>query len=173
MEFAIVEHCATKVNSLKIPPVEIPLAMPTCLSYQSKRNQGKVFFVLGWGQICAFKLTRTQHVSNFIFTTCVAHKKLIQSAQYNLYPIWTTNKQKDTRSTSRKGRNETPGDLGPETRTNDAQSHTAISPKRRANSFFFCNFYDPKRRINSEGQISEQRTPNTHPIREGSQSKLI
>lgn len=140
--------------------MEIPLAMPTCLSYQSKRNQGKVFFffVLGWGQICAFKLTRTQHVSNFIFTTCVAHKKLIQSAQYNLYPIWTTNKQKDTRSTSRKGRNETPGDLGPETRTNDAQSHTAISPKRRANSFFFVIFMTPK-----DASIPKGRSPNKGP----------
>jgi len=89
----------------------------------------------------------------------VAHKKLIQSVQYNLYPIWTTTKQRDERKTSRKGRKIRQGTwkMGPgPKKTNDAQSHTAISPKRQAK--FFVIFMTPK-----DASIPKGRSPNKGP----------
>lgn len=171
MDLAIVEHCPTKVNSLNIPRVENnPITHPSHYSTSitpggtppsviNRQPIREKFSVPGpgWAKICAFKLTRTQHVSNFIFTTCVAHKKLIQSAQYNLYPIWTTNKpsevgRQDQSTTQKKGRKLTPGDQ-------DERCSIAHSNQPKKAREIFCNFYDPKRRINSKGQISEQRTP--------------
>jgi len=163
VELAIVEHCATKVNSLNIPRMSNPCLSPTPAVINRRQIKEKLFFPskAGLGKICAFKLTCTQHVSNFIFTTCVAHKKLIQSAQYNLYPIWTTTNKGTTEKPAGKDEKIRQGtwEMGRGPKKKNQRCSIAHSNQPKKASEIFCNFYDPKRRINSEGQISEQRTP--------------
>jgi len=90
----------------------------------------------------------------------VAHKKLIQSAQYNLYPIWTTTNKGTTEKPAGKDEKIRQGTWemgrGQKKRTNDAQSHTAISPKRQAK--FFVIFMTPK-----DASIPKGRSPNKGP----------